>query len=186
VKVIGLVASPRKNGNTDILLRKALEGARAEGAETEIYYLNELSIRGCQGCYGCKKTGKCVIKDDLVKVFAAIDEANSVILGSPVYFGRFTAQLALLMDRLYAYIKPDFTSHLGSGKKFGLVFTQGQADDGLYTELIRSTAKVLERIGFVAGPGALVGAGLREAGAVRKQELFLQEAFAIGRVLAVQ
>ncbi|SEP28216.1 flavodoxin family protein [Propionispora vibrioides] len=59
------------------------------------------------GLFCLKRFFRVKSTDDLVKVFAAIDEADGVIVGSPVYFGRFTAQLALLMDHLYAYIKPD-------------------------------------------------------------------------------
>ncbi|HWR40350.1 MAG TPA: flavodoxin family protein [Patescibacteria group bacterium] len=184
MKVIALVGSPRKNGNTDTLLQKALEGAKAQGAATEIFYLNELNIRGCQACYGCKKTGKCVVSDDLVKVFAAIDEADGVILGSPIYFGRFTAQSALFLDRLFSYIRPDFTTSLGSGKKYGLVFTQGQPDAELYTGTVNATAAVLERIGFQAGPKPLVGTGLREPGLAGENPEYLQAALAIGKELA--
>ncbi|MBP2636258.1 MAG: NADPH-dependent reductase [Firmicutes bacterium] len=184
MKIIGLVGSPRKNGNTDILVQKALEGAEAQGSESELFHLNELAIQGCQACYGCKKTGKCVIKDDLAKVFVAINSADAIILGTPVYFGRFTAQTALFMDRLFGYIKPDFTSSLAAGKKFALVFTQGQPDDGLYANTIEATGQVLSRVGFVAGPKPLVGNGLREAGIVRENEQLLQAAYAIGQELA--
>ncbi|HWR05322.1 flavodoxin family protein [Sporomusa sp.] len=184
MKIIGLVGSPRKNGNTDVLVQKALEGARAQGSETELFHLNELAARGCQACYGCKKAGKCVINDDLTNVFTAIETADGIVLGSPIYFGRFTAQTATFMDRLYGYIKPDSTSSLGTGKKFGLVFTQGQPDASLYTGTTEATARVLARVGFVAGPGTLVGSGLGEPGIARENEQFLQAAFAIGQELA--
>jgi len=184
MKIIGLVGSPRKNGNTDVLLQKALEGAKAQGSDTETFYLNDLAIRGCQACLGCKKTGKCVVKDDLAGVFEAIDAADGIILGSPVYFGRFTAQTALFMDRLYGYIKGDSTSGLKPGKKFGLVFTQGQPDASLYTNTIEATARVLTRVGFAAGPAPLVGSGLRELGIARENQEFLQSAYAIGQELA--
>lgn len=184
MKIIGLVGSPRKNGNTAVLVQKALEGAKAQGSEAELFYLNELVIRGCQACYGCKKAGKCVINDDLTRVFEAINTADGIVLGSPIYFGRFTAQTALLMDRLFGYIQADFTSNLKAGKKFALIFTQGQPDAGLYDNTIQATAQVLARVGFVAGPKPLVGSGLGEAGSVRENEQFLQGAYAIGQELA--
>ena len=184
MKIIGLVGSPRKNGNTDVLVQKVLDGAKEQGSETEIFYLNELAARGCQACYGCKKAGKCVINDDLANIFAAIDGADGIVMGSPIYFGRFTAQTATFMDRLYGYIKPDFSSNLSAGKKFGLVFTQGQPDANLYEGTIAATAQVLERVGFGTGPGTLVGSGLREAGIARENEQLLQEAFSIGQKLA--
>lgn len=186
MKIIGLVGSPRKNGNTDVLLQKALEGAEAQGSNTAIYYLNERNIRGCQACGGCKKVGKCIVEDDLTEIFTAIDEADGIILGSPIYFGRFTAQTALFMDRLFGYLKPDFSSSLGKGKKYALIFTQNQPDSTTYTNTIKATEQVLERVGFISGPKALVGTGLPNPGMVRENKQLLQSAYDIGQELARQ
>jgi multimeric flavodoxin WrbA len=168
---------------TDILVQKALEGAKAQGAETKIFYLNELKIRGCQACGSCKKTGECSIHDDMTEIFREINEADAIIIGSPVYFGRFTAQLAPVLDRLFAYLKSDFTSSLDANKKFSLVFTQGQPNVDLYLNTINGVAQSLSRIGFEAGPKPLVGAGLGDVGATLKNENYLQTAFTIGKDL---
>ena len=184
MKVVALVGSPRKGGNTDILLQKALEGAKDQGAQTQIFYLNDLHIRGCQACYTCKKTGECAVEDDLTQVYQALNEADGVILGSPIYFGRFTAQTALFMDRLYAYLRPDFTSSFPKGKKLALVFTQNQADPSLFAGTVHSTAQVLKRIGFADEPRILVGSQLGEVGAALKNEKYLESAFSIGQQLA--
>lgn len=183
MKIIGLVGSPRKGGNTDVLLQKALEGAKSKGSDTAIYYLNEGDIHGCQACGGCKKTGKCVVKDDLTEIFTAIDEADGIILGSPIYFGRFTAQTALFMDRLFSYLKPDFSSGLGKGKKYALVFSQNQSDSNKYANTIKAAAQELEIIGFGKGPQPLVGTGLPTAGMVRDNAQLLQKAYDIGQEL---
>ena len=167
-----------------MLLQKALEGAKSQGSETALFYLNELTIRGCQACYGCKKVGKCVIKDDLTEIFEAISEADGVILGSPIYFGRFTAQTALFMDRLYGYIKPDSTSSLGAGKKIALVFTQGQPDANLYTNVVDATSQVLRRVGFAAGPKPFWWEQDCVEPVARENEPFLQTAYALGQELA--
>lgn len=184
MKIIGLVGSPRKNGNIDVLLQKALAGAEAQGSETAIYYLNEENIRGCQACGGCKKVGKCVVEDGLTEIFTAIDAADGVILGSPIYFGRFTAQTALFMDRLFGYLKPDFSSSLAKGKKYALIFTQNQPDSGTYTNTIKAAAQELELIGFTSDIKPLVGTGLPNAGMVRENKQLLQAAYAIGQDLA--
>lgn len=183
MKVIGLVGSPRTGGNTDILVQKVLAGAREQGAESEIFYLNDLTIRGCQACLSCKKTGKCAVNDDLTPIYEALNEADGIVVGSPIYFGRFTAQVAPFLDRLYAYIKSDSTTSLKSGIKFSLVFTQGNPDAALYESTISSVDKVLTRIGFIPGPKAVVGAGLREISAANAEEQYLQQAFASGQQL---
>ena len=184
MKIVGLVGSPRKNGNTDKLLQRAMQGAKEQGAETFLYYLNDLNIRGCQACYTCKKTGKCAVNDDMTRIYHAIDEANAIIIGSPIYFGRFAAQLAPVMDRLFAYLKPDFTSSLAKGKKYGLVFTYNQPGPALYSACINSTAQVLDRLGFEAGPKPVVGAGLGAPDAAIKNVQYLQAAFVLGQELA--
>ena len=187
MKAIGLVGSPRKGGNVDILLQKALEGARDKGAETTLFYLNDMHIRGCQACFACKKTGKCVVKDDMQAIYQAIDEADGVIMGSPVYFGRISAQLAPVLDRLYAYLMPDSSSTLAQGKKCGLVFTQGQPNSALYLPSFESLAQVMGRLGFEPGSSsALIGAGLRELGAAAQNEQYLQQAYAMGGQLVAR
>jgi len=184
MKIVGLIGSPRKNCNTDMLVQKAMEGAKTLGAETILFYPNDLHIRGCQACYACKKTGTCAVKDDMTGIYRAIDEADSIIIGSPIYFGRFTAQLAPVMDRLFAYLRPDFTSSLAKGKRAGLVFTYNQPDPTLYLTCINSMAQVLGRLGFEAGPKPLVGAGFGARDAELRKEQYLQAAFALGKELA--
>ena len=97
--VVGIQGSPRLGGNTDMLLDAALQGAAENGAATQKIVLNELSIRPCQGCGGCDKTGQCVIKDDMCLVSDAIEKMDAMILASPVYFGGVTAQTKAMIDR---------------------------------------------------------------------------------------
>jgi len=72
VKVLGIVGSPRKGGNTDALVEEVLEGARSKGAETEKIYLDDLKIRPCDACELCSENGKCVIEDDFQFIFQKI------------------------------------------------------------------------------------------------------------------
>lgn len=99
VKVLGIVASPRRKGNSEILLDKVLAGAFSKGAKTEKVVLNNLSIRPCQGCERCRKNGICFIKDDMRGLYKKLKEANAIVVASPVYFGSITAQLKLMIDR---------------------------------------------------------------------------------------
>ncbi|MFH1491579.1 MAG: flavodoxin family protein, partial [Pseudomonadota bacterium] len=69
MKVLGIYGSPRKKGNTDQLLDRALEGAEAEGAEVTRVYARDLKMSGCIECGGCDKTGQCVVKDDMQTVY---------------------------------------------------------------------------------------------------------------------
>lgn len=186
MNIIGLSGSPRKGGNTDILLQTALRGARSAGAETALFYLNDMNIRGCQACCICKKTGQCAVQDDMQTIYNAIDESDAVIIGSPIYFGRMSAQLALVMDRLFAYLKPDFTTRLPNGKKYSLIFVYTQPDFSRFLPCINGVAEILEWLGFESGFEPFVGAGLADAGAVLKNRPFLDAAFTMGKVLATR
>ncbi len=103
MKIIGLVGSYRKNGNTDMAVRKVLEEAANQGAEVEVLYLKDYEIKDCTGCEGCKVTFQCVIKDDMEKIYAKILDADAVVIGSPTYFYNVTGIIKNMIDRLYCY-----------------------------------------------------------------------------------
>lgn len=132
--VVALNGSPRKNSTTATLLGKALEGAASEGAETELIHLNQLSMKGCQGCFACKKRGgksygKCVQKDDMTPLYGKMEGAGAFFLGSPLYFGTITAPAKVFVERLYPYLNyGDYSSNFPRKIKTGLIYTMG-ADD---------------------------------------------------------
>ena len=98
-KVVGFMASPRRNGNTEMLLDKALEGAKERGAEIEKVVLRDLKFVPCQACGGCEKTGVCVIKDDFQSVYKLLKESNFFILATPLYFSGVSAYGKSMFDR---------------------------------------------------------------------------------------
>lgn len=99
VKVIGIVGSPRLEGNTKFLVEKALKAAEEEGAETELIHLAKYDINPCKSCMTCRKEGRCSIDDDMGKILDKIRESQGIIIGSPVYFGDISAQTKIFMDR---------------------------------------------------------------------------------------
>lgn len=102
MKVLGIYGSPRKGGNSDQLLDKALEGARAEGAEVSRVYARDLKMSGCIECGGCDKTGKCVVEDDMQSVYPLLEESDVIFLASPIFFYGITSQAKALIDRSQA------------------------------------------------------------------------------------
>ncbi len=102
MKVIGIVCSPRKGGNTEVLVQEALTGAKASGAETELLTTWGKDITPCDGCLSCEKTGECHIKDDVPEIYLKALDADGIIWGTPVYFFSATAQAKILIDRSYA------------------------------------------------------------------------------------
>ncbi|HHY60302.1 MAG TPA: flavodoxin family protein [Clostridia bacterium] len=98
-KVIALAGSPRKRGNTGLLLEAAVKGAREAGGEVDVVYTNSLKIRPCQGCNSCAKLAGCIYQDDMTGLIEAFKAADAFIVSSPVYFGSVSAQLKLVIDR---------------------------------------------------------------------------------------
>jgi len=102
MKILGLSFSPRKDGNTVILLGEALGAAKKEGAETELYSIAGKDIKPCDGCWGCREKGVCHIKDDMQELYAKLLEADGIIFGTPVYFYNISGQGKTVIDRTIA------------------------------------------------------------------------------------
>jgi multimeric flavodoxin WrbA len=102
MKLLVLLGSPRKGANGETLVQKIAEVMEQGGWLTEYIRLNDLSVRPCQGCGGCDKTGNCVVKDDMTEIYQAVDAADRIIMVSPVYFYGLSAQCKSCGDRFQA------------------------------------------------------------------------------------
>jgi len=100
MKVIGIVGSPRKNGNTELLTKHTLKAISEEGLDTELIRLAGLEIRPCVACMACKKKETCSIEDDLFPIYLKMKKAQGIILASPVYYGSATGLIKGLMERV--------------------------------------------------------------------------------------
>lgn len=102
MKVLTFNGSPRKGGNTHILLETVLKGVTEAGGRAEVIVLNDLQFRPCQNCGGCDKTGVCILKDDLTPFYKKIVAAKRIIIASPIYFYGVSAQTKAFIDRMQA------------------------------------------------------------------------------------
>jgi multimeric flavodoxin WrbA len=103
--IMAFNGSPRKKWNTATLLQKALDGAGSQGAETELIHLYDLNYKGCISCFACKTIGgksygRCAVQDDLAPIFTRIEQADALILGSPIYWGTVSGEMKSFMERL--------------------------------------------------------------------------------------
>ena len=127
-KIVAVVSSPRKDANSETLLKAAVAAAEGKGNEVKIFNVATMKDRrGCIACGGCKKAGKCVLKDEITPVLDAIRDADGVILSTAVYFGQPTGQYRLLEDRFFSFIDATFTPNIAAGKKLGVIVTAGSA-----------------------------------------------------------
>jgi len=99
LKVCGIIGSPKKNGNVDILVSQVLKGASSQRAETCKVYLNDLQIKPCQSCGVDPHPKYCLFEDDMKTIYALLQSCDAIVLGSPVYFDTVSAQTKLMIDR---------------------------------------------------------------------------------------
>lgn len=154
MKVLALYGSPRKEGNSALLARQFLTRAQKRGASIEEIDLNRLQLRGCQACNLCKtKFETCVLKDDLTPVLAAIAEADLLLFTSPVYYGDVSAQLKMLIDRTFAFLRPGYISldqpnRLPAPKPLVFILTQGHRDPAVFADILPRYSDLFRWTGF--------------------------------------
>ena len=158
MKVIAINGSPRKNKNTALLLEKALEGARAQGAETRMVHLYDLNFKGCVSCFACKlkggkSYGKCTYGDELTPVLEEIATADAIVLGSPLYFASVTGEMRSFMERLmFPYLtytegyQSLFVRKINTGFIYTMNVTSQQMEHAGYLDILRFVDNYLKRI----------------------------------------
>jgi multimeric flavodoxin WrbA len=97
--LLAIYGSPRRRGNTSSLLQRAVQGAREAGDHVDEVILRDLKMSPCLEIYGCKKTGRCVIRDDFQKLYDQILSCDGIMLASPIFFYTVSAHTKILMDR---------------------------------------------------------------------------------------
>ena len=157
-KVIAINGSPRKKWNTAALLNKALEGAASQGAETEIIHLYDLKYKGCISCFACKlkdgkSYGKCACKDDLTPIFKKIEQADALILGSPIYIGAATGEMRSFLERLifpYFVYDENYSTLLDKKIPTGFIYTMGATDKQMqdlgYNDHLQNTERIMKSV----------------------------------------
>lgn len=103
-KIVILNGSPRKNGNTSMLVKAFTEGAESAGNTVTEFFLDEMNIHGCKGCFGGNSSLECpcVQKDDMAQIYPAVKECDMVVLASPLYYWNMSGQIRTAVDRLFA------------------------------------------------------------------------------------
>lgn len=112
-KVLFLNGSPKKNGCTAAALDEVRKTLEAEGVETEMIHVGNQAIRGCVACNACRKSGKCIVDDLVNEVAPKFEQADGIVIGSPVYYGSPNGTLLSFLDRLF-YSTP-FSKHMKVG-----------------------------------------------------------------------
>ncbi len=158
MKTIILNASPRKKRNTAQLLKYALRGAEAAGAETEYIDLYDLKFSGCRSCLACKKKGigepcRCYWKDELSPVLASVYQADRLIIGTPIYYGEPTGMLRCFMERLTfpAMSYNDYSSTMKGKVDVDVILTMNAGEQFFEQKYARSITEYFGPMRFLNG-----------------------------------
>ena len=186
MKILGILGSPRRGGNSEILLRAFLEGAAGAGAEVEEVFLRDRKISPCMEIYHCFKDGTCPIKDDMRGLYDKLLAADVVALASPIFFYNVSAQAKAMIDRTQALwarryvLKQDFPG----GRRQGVLLAVGATKGRLLFVGARLTAKYFFDAINVRYAAEILVRGADDKGAIEAQPEVLEQARDLGRRLA--
>jgi len=147
MKVTAFCASPRKNGNTDLLIEEALKGAMSEGAQGEKIALQKIRMGFCIGCRRCKDSDferMCSVKDDMTEIYQKIVDSDAIIIGFPIYTGRECAQLSTFLDRWDCLERFKLKAMLEPGRRAMVIGTWGYPYIDTYDHVIENVMVVLK------------------------------------------
>ncbi len=184
MNVIAFMGSPRKEGNTDLLLREAIRGT---GMDVRVFDLNGMDIRPCQDCGGCESTGLCIYEDDMADIAGAIRSADRIILASPVFFTNVSAQSKAMIDRCQQFwcekflLKRDIPP--GRHGRKGLFLVVGGMRNTAGIECAAIAARAFFRTVSVPEHRTLAYAEVDAKGEILKHPTAMADAFEAGRAL---
>lgn len=182
-KVLVLLGSPRKRGNSALLAEKIAKGARSKGAEIELVHLHDLTIAPCKSCYACQAPGSkgCSIEDDMQKIYRSMLEAEAWVIASPVYWFTMSAQTKLWMDRCLAF--PAYGKDPFSGKKIAIAMSYG-GEDPFDSGCVNALRTFQDAYGYVGARimGIVYGSAMK-AGEIKSNEPLMKTAEELGKRL---
>jgi len=187
VKVLGIAGSPRRGGNTDLLLGEVMRGSASRGAKVKTIILNDLKITPCQHCDDCLETGRCKVEDDMQMVYRELEQADRIVLASPLHFMSVTAQMKAMIDRCQAIWARKYVLKIpplgNQRERKGLFISVGGRKIPNLFEPALVTVKTLFRILDVSYAGDLLFPGIDEKGDITKHPDALRQAFLTGQKL---
>ena len=189
-KVLGIFGSPRKGGNTDLLLEEALKGAEKEGAEVDRLRISDLHVTPCTECLHCLEKGQCVIQDDMQMIYPRLLESDIVILASPIFFYGITAWAKALVDRSQAlwarkYVLKDPSLGKEGKRRKGYFISVGGTKGQKVFEGAVLTAKYFFDVLNADYVGELTFRSVDAKGDILRQSDALRQAFEAGRTLVL-
>ncbi len=188
MKILAINGSPRRGGNTDLLLGEFVRGGRESGAEVEVIFLRELKISPCLEIYACKENGECPIPDDMRGIYPKLVEADVVAVASPIFFYGVTAQTKAFIDRCQALwarkyiLKKPIAA--GKPRRRGVFLAIGGSKGSKIFEGVLLTMKYFFDALDVVFSRSLLYRSVDAKGQILEHPTALQEAYELGKELA--
>ncbi len=189
VRITAIYGSPRKGGNSDVLLKQAVAGARREGAQVEEIFLREYKMSPCLEIYGCSKSGECVIQDDFQQILAKIEAGTGIMLASPIFFYTVSAHTKTFMDRCQSrwvrkyWIEKQTFGEAHETRK-GLFISVGATSGKKLFDGAIMTVKYFFDVLNAGLWKTVLCRGVDRKGEIDKRDDCLKESFEAGRALA--
>lgn len=178
-KILGIAGSPRKEGNTHILVSEILRGAKKAGARTDLISLSNLRIKECDACYTCWETEVCRINDGMKRIYKKLIDSDCIVLGTPMYWFGPSVSMKALIDRLL-YFDCSKNKDKIKGKEVVLAIAFAGKDPNTANPLLRMIEMSARYLGMKL-KGKILAPGVLEKGAIKKKKKKLKEAFNLGR-----
>lgn len=180
-KIVVLNGSPRKNGNTSFLVEEFVKGARESGNTVTTFFLDQMNIHGCKGCFrgGKNPATPCVQKDDMEEIYPVYKDADIVVLASPMYYWSWTGQLKTAFDRLYAIEECD--PNYDNIRKDSILLMAAADHD--FDEILYYYHNLLNHIHW-SSLGEVLAGGVMQLGDIKGHEM-LTKAYELGKSINV-
>ncbi|MFX1274118.1 MAG: flavodoxin family protein [Promethearchaeota archaeon] len=182
-KILGIMGSPRKDGNTHILMSKIMEGVKIAGGSGEIIFLIDKLIKDCDGCHSCWKGNDCSKNDDMNEIYLKINESDIIIFGTPVYWYGPTALMKAFLDRFVYYNCPENRLKI-RGKSAIIVIPFEEKNYETATPLIDMFEKSFRYLEIPLIERIIVP-GVYHKGDVLKFDNILKSAFTLGKKIVL-
>jgi multimeric flavodoxin WrbA len=181
-KILAVVGSPRKGGNTDLLVAKMAEGAQAAGAQVETIHLGELAIRECDGCHACWCGRPCSKDDGMRPLYPKIGASDLIVFGTPVYWYGPTALMKAFIDR-FVYFNNETNRSMVRGKRAVVAVVLEETHEETWRPVVEFFEKSLGYLEMRLA-GTIVVPGVGKKGEIREHPDRLEEAYHLGSTLA--
>jgi len=181
-EILAVVGSPRRGGNTDLLVSKIAEGAGTAGAGVEVIRLGELQIRECDGCHACWRGGPCSKQDDMAALYPKIAAAAVVVFATPVYWYGPTALMKAFIDR-FVYFNCEANRPMVRGKRAAVAIVLEETHEATWRPVVEFFARAFAYLEMQPA-GTIVVPGVGSRGEILRRPEQLEQARRLGAELA--